>query len=567
MFRRILICGLLLASVAMTSRRPASVNANAIAANLSEVTPAGPEACEAGKIYLAPASLAEPDGRLIEPLRKAAREANPSKDLRLATEAYARGETALGQAYADLAVTGRKAWKKFQTLEREGRLDSRSPAVRRARAVADALSAAVGREDLGWIAVSGEDDGPYRPVNVPSSPDQQFDLMVPVAGRQVHTRYIVAEGLKEPFSVLAARGAKKGRAPASALPDARGASSPRIPTLSPNARVLVYLHGMDSRLEEAADLVRALRSISQKTGENWTLVSMDLPSSGYADKVDPETIAPVTLIGHPRAFPPGFNALGTQRVPVLAFDEEFVVSFINTLNHQIPIRDRIEAVIGGSLGGNLAFRLGRRKDLPWLRHVVSWSPASVWHGLADGNDIFKQIGVATAWRRAGGDPDRLEESPDQRQDFFGQAFTGDIQLGPLHILRPQPEYWWRRDWACFQSSLSEAKLERQETYTRNFRLWHWRLAAEQLIYSHRGAPDEANPPFKLNRIPMLLMAGEEDDFNFTGLFSATRETAEEMVDTPGRAVFFRATGHSIHNERPNALASEIVRFLRRPASN
>ena len=39
------------------------------------------------------------------------------------------------------------------------------------------------RNRLGWIAVSGEDDTPHRPVNVPSSNYPQFDVDVSVRTR------------------------------------------------------------------------------------------------------------------------------------------------------------------------------------------------------------------------------------------------------------------------------------------------------------------------------------------------------------------------------------------------
>ena len=38
------------------------------------------------------------------------------------------------------------------------------------------------RTTLGWIAVSGFDDTPHRPVNVPTAPYPQYDLDVTVPG-------------------------------------------------------------------------------------------------------------------------------------------------------------------------------------------------------------------------------------------------------------------------------------------------------------------------------------------------------------------------------------------------
>jgi hypothetical protein len=48
------------------------------------------------------------------------------------------------------------------------------------------------RSTLGWIAVSGEDDPPHRPVNAPSAPYPQYDLTVKSGGRTFQIRYLVA---------------------------------------------------------------------------------------------------------------------------------------------------------------------------------------------------------------------------------------------------------------------------------------------------------------------------------------------------------------------------------------
>ena len=56
-------------------------------------------------------------------------------------------------------------------------------AIDRAYNVANALREphdSATRKALGWIAVSGEDDQPYRPVNVPSTNFPQFEITVNV---------------------------------------------------------------------------------------------------------------------------------------------------------------------------------------------------------------------------------------------------------------------------------------------------------------------------------------------------------------------------------------------------
>jgi pimeloyl-ACP methyl ester carboxylesterase len=558
---------------AMGSKRPA-IPVGAIAANYKTVTPPEIESCEESSVYSGPKLLVKETGRLNQMLRRAARKADPMYDLHMSAVSFARGLDDLGRAFADLSVTGRKSSKRFRELHQNGALnesrlvaklkreylvsqvpqekyfDASKKALDRAYKVLNVIHNGNSnhRPELGWIAVSGEDDQPYRPVNVPSAKYPQFDLTVKVGQHEVRTRYMIAESLKNYDN-------QKENINLRSLPKVN------LPKLSSNAKVLIYVHGMDSRLEEAGDLAQALKSIATKRGENWTIISMDLPSSGYADKLDHRQISAISRLGTPRFFPPGFNAGGRQRVPVLDFIESFIVSFINDLDKKIDLKDKIEAVIGGSLGGNMTFRLGRRSGLPWLKNVVTWSPASIWDGLADGADIFKQIGVATAWKRAGGDTKNLKEGEDTRKEFFKEAFGGEINIGVINIVPAQPDQWWRKSWKCFRSSRILAEYDRYEIYNRNFRLWHWRLATEQLIYSHQKAPNRKKPRYENNHVRMLLACGTQDDFNFTNICSSTRKTAQKMINTPGRAIFLRKTGHSIHNERPNFFAKEIVKFL------
>jgi pimeloyl-ACP methyl ester carboxylesterase len=545
-----------------------------IASDVRIAYPSDGETCHQDFVYQAPASFAEAEGRLAAPLRQVAQESNPLAALFLSAKSFALQDAAHALAYADLSVTGRNAFQRFRALHEAGLLteatlspflegdpalaglgaqafhDASAMALDRAYRVANTLpyGSSPDRADLGWVAVSGEDDEPYRPVNASSAPYPQYDLTVAVGRFNVSTRYMIAEGLKGPQPAPSARSA--GRT----LPEA-----PR-PSLSSDAKVLLFVHGMDSRLEEAMSLVDALRAISARTGENWTIIAMDLPTSGYATQLDHLSISPLTDIGNPKFL--GFDAHGHQNVPILDFMEEFVVEFVETLNRQIPLKDRLQAVIGGSLGGNLTFRMGRRTDLPWLRNVVTWSPASIWTGLADGGDPFKQLAVSTGWKRAGGDAGNLNETPDKRASFFSDAFNGAINIGPIQIVPAQPSQWYRQDWPCFANAIQSSRLQRQETYNRNFRLWHWRLGTEQLIYSQQQPPDKSYPRYLDNRVRMLLATGSKDNFNFTNIYDSTRQTAHRMVNTPGRAILVQDTGHSIHSERPNFFAGRIVEFLR-----
>jgi pimeloyl-ACP methyl ester carboxylesterase len=88
------------------------------------------------------------------------------------------------------------------------------------------------------------------------------------------------------------------------------------------------------------------------------------------------------------------------------------------------------------------------------------------------------------------------------------------------------------------------------------------VALDQLLFSHHSADTPSGVPrYALNTTPTLLAAGNQDNFPFARIYSATRRLAERMTATPGSTLFVRNTGHSIHNERPRLLATQIADFL------
>jgi pimeloyl-ACP methyl ester carboxylesterase len=545
--------------------------------------------------------------------------------LRLAAFNFAIGMPELGNAFADLSVTGRKSFAQFKAINMtdeqlfqsirpslSGRLPCRifrcnaaqhcdracSPrkalpdltavsngdllgackkALDRAYAVAQILRVSntvplpgggsdpsPARKALEWIAVWGGEDHPYRPVNVPSTKYPQYDLTVPVRGIDVHTRYMIAQA-QAPFATTTP-------APGRVLPN-----DPE-PVLAPNADVLIFVHGMDSRIEEAENLADALRSLAIVNRKNYTVISVDLPSSGYADTIDhcaiprprtsPGFCDSLFALGDPKEFPQFFDAHGQHNAPVLDFIEDFVVSFVDTLETKIPIKSKIRAVVGGSLGGNIAFRMGRRQNVSWLTNIVAWSPASVWDSKVDGATVLgpnhfslEHFAVKTAWMNAGGNPDELNETEDKRAQFFSAVFDKPY-LYPLPFSnRTQPETWTSDRWPCKQAHISAARLDLLEIYNPSFRLWHWRLGGEQLIYSHNGDGPNGQRLYKSNSTRMMLLCGEEDDFTGANICSATQKIAADMNLTPGRAIFMQNTGHSLDNEHPNFVAKQIIAFL------
>lgn len=503
------------------------------------------------------------EGRLRPELRSAAKAANPRESLRLAAYQFAGGDTEMGNAFADLSVTGSSSFGKFSVdppqesfcqaiaaqhpsqLTESSVLAGCHTALDRAYLVAnflrtgqradtpDAKTAKMNeRNALGWIAVSGEDDQPHRPVNVPSSDYPQYDMDVvveaPMAGGSksvtVHARYVVAQS--QPGS---------------------------------------------------------------GTGRNLVVISFDLPTSGYSTNLDYESISPLAIIGNPKwtvlpvplvipgklpyqlpvpsiSGPVDTIALGTPipdfeatgMTPLLDFIETFVVRFTETLDAKVPIRNNIRAVMGGSLGGNMTFRLGRRQGVPWLPKFIVWSPASIWTSLGEGADVFKHYPVRVGWE--GADKARTKPSEGDRAAFFA---SWDKEILPLLIPMAQSDTWMSDFYPCKKSAVAAARLQRHETYDARFYAWHWRLGTEQLLFSQLNKNPATNKPLYLsNQKPMLLACGVEDHVAWNDICPATQTTAQLMTFTPGKALFLDKTGHSLDNERRSFWAQQILDFIK-----
>ena len=244
-----------------------------------------------------------------------------------------------------------------------------------------------------------------------------------------------------------------------------------------------------------------------------------------------------------------------------------MVAFVNALHPSTSIKDRFAGVIGGSLGGNLGLRLGRR-SMPatetWLSAgIVAWSPASVWNPLIR-NEILRKS------------PDRArdhwneKETAASRVQYFLEVF--DLAIDPVFFQTTQPQLWYRNDWVpCKALHIQESRIARQEIYSEHFRRWHWRLAGEQLIYSHidRVNHFDNNSPWRwqANTVRMLLAAGADDAFQGTNIFGNTRALAQRMVNTPGESLFLLHTGHCMHIERPAFFGARIAGFLAQAQSD
>jgi pimeloyl-ACP methyl ester carboxylesterase len=542
------------------------------------------------------------DGRLIPALRDAARQ-TPAEILARSGVAYYRAEHPLyrldhpltsplhvenldfANALADLAVTGRMAYTSFQAAPPgEAALaiaigvklgpsvpalelaDVARRALDRAYAVAWALRGPALQRDalrsaLTWIAVSGEDDKPHRPVNVaaPAVPGpsgalvalEQFEIPVTAKpGLTVSTRFFIASAVPDP-------------APP-AIPVASRALPPvPTPNIPPGHRVILFLHGHSSGAEEALLLIPHILKAGLDVGTKYSVVSIDLPNNGYSQTFNQILVADPEETTYPAGIGDHTTPIHT---PILDYVEDFVVAFVDALHLVTPVTDRFAGVIGGSLGGNLGLRLGRRPlaTNPWLEAgIVSWSPASVWPPMVE-NELLRQGPDGS--KAASKELEKIGPTPDDDSRHRHFAYVYEQDVAPVLMPHEQPYLWYRDEWApCKDFHILASRFARQEVYNADFRQWHWRLVCEQLIYSHVDGVDHHDPNsqqrFELNTVRQLLVAGREDDAPSAHIYRNSQKLAGWMVNTPGRSLFLNDTGHSIHVERPIFLAGEIVKFL------
>lgn len=520
-------------------------------------TPSPDEPCVAGGLH--PTGYFEPiaefvvpgeEGRLI-PVLRSVLQANPTQPVQILAQsalAFLRGEDAMGHALADLAVTGQRVYESFRarpprevdvraaterTLHDARLSENVARALDRAYRVAWTLRGFADRASLGWIAVSAEDDPPHRPVNTPPSRYRQFDLEVAVQG----TRHARGRTVRSRFALAR----RQADAPPAMTVDAGVARRMPPPELSPvlgdGERLILFIHGHSSQAEEFEDLAPPL------VERGFSVVAMDLPCNGYSSMFDHTEIADDQHTDTLEVF------------PVLEFIEQFIVDFVYAFGRGVghDIRSQIAAVIGGSLGGNMGLRLAQRdpSQHAFLSNIVSWSAASVWEPFTG---LMLETGPNKARARMKEGPPPAPEESERRGEYFSRVFDDHIDVIKLYA---QPTYWYRDGWEpCKACHIAGARASRREIYNRFFRRWHWRVALEQLLLSHRY-----QNRYKNINSRMLLIAGEADDYAWSHIYDSTKDLAVMAINTPGNRLLLKNTGHSIHNERPRYLAQAIYDFL------
>src|SRR5258708_7305526 len=274
-------------------------------------------------------------------------------------EGFGSNAKIISTALADLAVSGRAALKSYldakpsentlvQLIKQDASYSSFSEAsirdavrqvLLRASLVLRALrgdtkyrtkmrglNTILGSSGLGWVAVSGEDDPPHRPVNVPSAPFPQYSVKVRMLSNnqesEVDTRFMIASnaGPGEPF-----------------FDYNLGFPVDPAPSLPSSGPVFLYVHGHMSSLEESLDLTKALLALAPAPGfpkdSAITVIAMDLPGMGYSAILTPKKSRTIIDPTDPNG---PIGALDKSQYPAgypgLDFIETFIIEFVKMLD-------------------------------------------------------------------------------------------------------------------------------------------------------------------------------------------------------------------------------------------
>ena len=241
---------------------------------------------------------------------------------------------------------------------------------------------------------------------------------------------------------------------------------------------VLLIHGHSSRLEEYEELVPHL-------ARRRRVLVPDLPGSGYSDKPD--------------------------RPYDLAFFEDSLLGFLDAVGV------RRAHVAGGSLGGNLALRLGRREPERFGR-IAAWAPAGVWD---------RMLGWA----------------------LFGQVMKR-LRFMFWPCLWVQSRFWYSKSWSGRQRALAEAWAYYREVYGPGFHRMYWEIGSDQArssLFTH--AP--------LIEHETYLAYGDQD--KALGIDRGVQRLAKLLP----RAVLrcFVGARHSLANEVPELLGAEVDAFL------
>lgn len=248
---------------------------------------------------------------------------------------------------------------------------------------------------------------------------------------------------------------------------------------APDALPLLLIPGHTSRIEEYDALVPVLSA-------RHRVLVLDFPGSGWAEKPD--------------------------RAYSLALYEDVALALLDALG----IERAIPA--GGSLGGNLALRLGHRVPARFPR-IVAWAPGSAWEAQPRLAGVMRALG-------------------------------GPALFHP--VVRVQSRFWYGAHWPGRDAALAETFAYYDEVLCRGFVRMYWDMALDQVARSlFPIAPEIAQPTW--------LGWGDQDDGAGMGEGVARLHALlprNELHVFPGAR-------HSLAAEVPELLARAIDDFLRR----
>ena len=437
-----------------------------------------------------------------------------------------------------------------------------------------------------WIAVSGFDDTPHRPVNVPTAPYPQFDISFSVTKTDlvteipVTTRFLVASAgtfigpndsnmssFTDPDPGILA---PPPPSPVSVTPPFSPSPAPRTvpqdqPVIPAGNKIIIYIHGGGSRAEEAVGLANWLIVEGLALGQNYTVVSLDLANSAYGTSFDVTDI----LVGH---------TYDNNRLDVRDFEQRYIIAFIMTLQSQLGITDeQIVAVMGGSLGGNMGLLLSSQNGThPFLDTIVAWSATS----LAPSTTFDISNSFVAAY--IGGLKTQVTSPEPPTNHAIESAYIDKMYNQPLinepvlPFIPAQPLTWYRSptppapepaepQWApCKSSLIAQSRFDRYEIYSPTMRHWAIAVDLELITFSFQDncLYQQISAMSATSTSHLFLAAGDRDNYDPVDIFNSTITVAQLLRhNVRGKAEFWKDTGHSFHDERPHLFAKEIVFFL------
>ena len=482
----------------------------------------------------------------------------------------------LSNAMADLAVTGRAAYRQFRALaptedsllaatmspprrvftrpltEREVRAALRGT-LDRAYRVVWALTAAPEhraelRGSLGWIAVSPEDDAPHSPVNIGGAADPVGEINFAEMGQPISCRVSIKLGGALP--ALPSPGESIRTFPTEAYQQFQQLLSHRRDHYDD---LILFIHGLGSRIEEGDRFKQRLIDHGRARGKRYAVLSLDLPGFGYSSRLTFDAV----VRGRPARFDIA-RPSSRSSFPFLTLYRECLAQLSNR------IAGGFQYVVGGSLGGNLTLRLAEARNdrthiLPdTIRKFLSWSPASIWESyersrlVVDPNGGTHYDHVKHEMVRQSRDSMNELEKPESRHAWFDWIQRGTKVWGPFRA----------GGWVGKADLSKDTLLYLTEMYGPEWRRTFWATSHEQLIFSHQeplARRDQWN--FKTINRPLYIISGEKDVNIPLDYFNNVDKVTKACPDVPGRRMLLRRTGHSVHEERPDLLASHAVRFF------